>query len=62
MKRTVLTMLAFFVILMGASAQGKAKNVQVSASSAKKKGTVNPFPSKCCRSPCTLSGKSRTLS
>lgn len=40
MKRTVLTMLAFFVILMGASAQGKAKLVQVSASSAKKKGTV----------------------
>lgn len=40
MKRTVLTMLALFLILMGASAQGKVKNVQVSVSGAKKKGTV----------------------
>lgn len=39
MKRTVLTMLALFVILMGAGAQGKVKNVQVSVSGAKKKGT-----------------------
>ena len=28
MKRTVLTMLALFLILMGASAQGNVKNVQ----------------------------------
>ena len=38
MKRTVLTMLAFFVILMGASAQGKAKLVQTSASGTKSNG------------------------
>ena len=40
MKRMVLTMLALFVILMGASAQGKAKTIQVSASGTKSKGTV----------------------
>ena len=40
MKRTVLTMLAFFLILMGASAQGKTETIQVSASGTKSKGTV----------------------
>lgn len=38
MKRTVLTMLALFLILMGASAQGKAKLVQTSASGTKSNG------------------------
>ncbi|MBR6169218.1 MAG: hypothetical protein IKQ51_00745, partial [Bacteroidaceae bacterium] len=40
MKRTVLTMLALFLILMGASAQGKTKTIHVSASGTKSKGTV----------------------
>ena len=38
MKRTVLTMLAFFVILMGASAQGKVETIHVSASGTKSNG------------------------
>lgn len=38
MKRTVLTMLALFLILMGAGAQGKAKLVQTSASGTKSNG------------------------
>ena len=40
MKRTVMTMLVLFLILMGASAQGKTKTIHVSASGTKSKGTV----------------------